>query len=68
MDKSEALRLLGGTAEAAREIGVTAQAIGQWPDPLTPKIADRIQAALWRKSQGRSRTVAPRPATDSREP
>lgn len=53
MLKTEAIDLLGGTpAAAAVEIGVSVQAISQWPDELPPRIADRVQAALWRKSQG----------------
>jgi hypothetical protein len=53
MDKQEAINLLGGSpAAAAREIGVTTQAITGWPDPLTEKLTDRVQAALWRKAHG----------------
>jgi hypothetical protein len=50
MDKSEAIRLLGGSnTTAAAEVGVTPQAVSQWPDPLPPRIADRVLAALARK-------------------
>jgi transposase-like protein len=53
MLKSEAIRALGGTvASAAREIGITPQAVGQWPDDLPPAIRDRVQAALWRRERG----------------
>jgi transposase-like protein len=53
MLKSEAIRALGGTiASAAREIGITPQAVGQWPDELPPAIRDRVQAALWRRGNG----------------
>ncbi len=53
MRKTEAIELLGGTVPAAAEaIGVTYQAVDKWPDELPPRIADRVQAALWRKSQG----------------
>jgi hypothetical protein len=49
MDKSEAIRLLGGTVRrAADRIGCSYQAVRQWPDPLPPAIADRVQAALAR--------------------
>lgn len=52
MDKQEAIRLLGGTiGAAATAIGVTPQAVYGWPDPLPQRIADRVQAALWRMSQ-----------------
>lgn len=49
MQKTEAIHLLGGSIKsAARRIGITTQAIGGWPDELTPAIRDRVQAALWR--------------------
>lgn len=49
MKKQDAIQLLGGSvALAAEAIGIKSQAISQWPDPLTPKLADRVQAALWR--------------------
>lgn len=52
MDKQEAIRLLGGTiGAAATAVGVTPQAVSGWPDPLPQRIADRVQAALWRLSQ-----------------
>ena len=60
MDKDEAIRLLGGSvAEAARAIGVTHQAVWQWPDPLPERIADRVQAALWRMEQERKAVAEP---------
>jgi DNA-binding transcriptional regulator YdaS (Cro superfamily) len=50
MDKTTAIKLLGGTAKlAAQEIGITPQAVGQWPASLPPTIADRVQAAIARK-------------------
>lgn len=52
MKKTEALNLLGGVNRAAELIGVTAPAIYQWPEDLPPRIADRVQAALWRLAQG----------------
>jgi hypothetical protein len=40
MLKAKAIELLGGTtASAAKEIGVTYQAIDKWPDELPPRIA-----------------------------
>ena len=52
MRKSEAIELLGGSVPAAAEaIGVTYQAVDKWPDPLPTRIADRVQAALWRRAQ-----------------
>lgn len=52
MKKSEAINLLGGTAaSAAKEIGITIQAVNKWPDPLTDAIRDRVQAALYRRGE-----------------
>lgn len=52
MLKSEAIELLGGSVkDAALAIGVTYQAVDKWPDELPPRLADRVQAALWRKAQ-----------------
>lgn len=52
MEKTEAIRLLGGTVAAVAEaIGISPQAVSLWPDVLPPRIADRVQAALYRKSQ-----------------
>ncbi len=52
MKKSDAINLLGGTASTARAIGISAAAVSLWPDQLPPRIADRVQAALWRKQHG----------------
>lgn len=56
MTKTEALNLLGGVARAADLIGVTPPAIYQWPEELPPRLADRVQAALWRLAHGVART------------
>lgn len=49
MKKAEAIEALGGSiAAAAESINVSYQAINQWPEELPPRIADRVQAALWR--------------------
>lgn len=35
--------MLGGSvAEAARRLGVSYQAVSKWPDPLPPRVADRV--------------------------
>jgi hypothetical protein len=50
MRKSTAIQLLGGSiASAAKELGVTYQAVGKWPDPLPDRVADRVLAHLARK-------------------
>lgn len=52
MDKHSAIELLGGTpSAAAEEIGISSAAVSQWPEVLPPRIADRVQAALWRRLQ-----------------
>lgn len=49
MTKDEAISLLGGTvAKAADAIGINSQAISQWPAQLPARLADRVQAALYR--------------------
>lgn len=52
MNKTEAIAMLGGTVTAAAEaIGISAQAVSLWPEELPARIADRVQAALWRRQQ-----------------
>lgn len=52
MEKKEAVALLGGTRRSVAEaVGCTVAAVNQWPDVLTDKIRDRVQAALYRKQQ-----------------
>lgn len=63
MNKAEAIQQLGGTIPAAaKAIGVSYQAVNQWPDVLPSRIVDRVQAALWRMSQAETNTQ-PTPAT-----
>jgi len=43
MDKAKAIDVLGGTAvAAARALGITFQAVHQWPDVLPDRIAQRV--------------------------
>lgn len=50
MRKDVALRMLGGDVNSvAAAVGCTASAVRQWPDPLPPRIADRVLAALARR-------------------
>lgn len=52
MDKQQAIDLLGGSVTtAAAEVGVSPAAVTQWPEILPSRISDRVQAALWRRSQ-----------------
>ncbi|HET8694983.1 MAG TPA: hypothetical protein VFM33_09985 [Aquabacterium sp.] len=41
----------GSVAAAAEAIGISYQAVDKWPNELPPRIEDRVQAALWRRSQ-----------------
>lgn len=60
MKKTQALELLGGSAAAAAErIGISVQAVSQWPDDLPQRIADRVQAALWRMAREQTVPVTP---------
>jgi len=50
MDKTNAIKVLGGTAtSAASAIGITPQAFGQWPDVLPRRLEDRVIAAIARR-------------------
>lgn len=79
MDKKTAIDLLGGTIPAAaNSLGTSYQAVKKWPDPLSPRIADRVIAHLARtkltqkamdkltKQSGDSPApVTPRPLADT---
>jgi hypothetical protein len=59
MDKKQAIAIFGNhPTKLARACNITPQAVNDWPDTLPPRIADRVQAALWRA--GVSRKVAER--------
>ena len=59
MQKSKAIELLGGnTTAAAKAIGISYQAVNQWPDILPPRIADRVAAALARSKPNASHSSA----------
>ncbi len=53
MTKEEAIQLFGSGSKLARAIGVSPQAIYQWPDVLTRALEDRVLAALVRAKQQR---------------
>ena len=60
MTRSDALQLLGESpTRAAMLIGITPQAISQWPAVLTPILRDRVQAALYRELMSSRRRRAP---------
>lgn len=46
MKKADAIQKLGGTiSSAAKAIGISYQAVNQWPDELSRAIEDRVIAA-----------------------
>lgn len=51
MNKALALSLIGGSPlRAAKAVGVSRSAVAQWPDPLPPKLVDRVVAAWAREN------------------
>ena len=47
MKKSQAIKRLGGTnAMAARNLGISRQAVHKWPDPLSKGVERRVRAKL----------------------
>ena len=65
MDKKQALQQFDDSVEqCAREVGCTGAAVRQWPDPLPPRISDRVQAALWRRHVKNQRASAVRSAEE----
>lgn len=59
MDKQKAIELLGGSvSQAAKQIGVSYQAVRKWPDVLSPRIADRVVAAIARQSRTKRKQPA----------
>ncbi len=68
MLKYQAIELLGGSVTAAaKAVGVTYQAIGKWPEALTPALRDRVQAALYRELMARKASRASKKATAAAE-
>ncbi len=69
MKKSDAIEKLGGTATAAAEkIGITPQAVSQWPDELPARIADRVYAAMARMESGVSKPAPEELPATPKEP
>lgn len=51
MTKDEAIRLFGSGTALARAIGVSPQAVYQWPTILSRNLEDRVCAALARQNR-----------------
>jgi len=58
MDKQKAIEMFGSQANLARAIGCTRASVNDWPDPLSPRIADRVIAACVRED------IDPQPLLD----
>ena len=68
MQKAEAIQQLGGSIPAAaKAIGVSYQAVNQWPEVLPARIVDRVQAALYRKQQAEAIAAAANTSTERQE-
>lgn len=68
MQKAEAIQQLGGSIPAAaKAIGVSYQAVNQWPEVLPARIVDRVQAALYRKQQAEAIAAAANTSTEHQE-
>ena len=51
MKKDRAIQILGGSIpSAAAALGVSYQAVNQWPEDLPPRISDRVFAAAVRQA------------------
>jgi hypothetical protein len=48
MTKKQALKLLGGVKPMSEALGISRQAIDQWPERLTQKQADWVSGAALR--------------------
>jgi hypothetical protein len=55
--KQDYIKEFGGTRALAEELGISVQAIYQWPDTLSRAIADRIEFALLKRSKTCSSVV-----------
>lgn len=62
MNKKQAIGYFGGVCATARAVGVTDTAVCRWPDVLSPKISDRVIAAMVRKGMDVSGFVDSAPA------
>lgn len=51
MDKQTVISHFGSPKATAEALGITQQAVGQWPDTLTERIENRVLAALARRGE-----------------
>lgn len=62
MKKAAALEMFGTPARMARKMGITTQAISQWPDKLPLSVADRVRGAALRCGYSAKQVMAMDPA------
>ena len=62
MDKAHAIELFGTVGKVAEAVGVSSQAVSQWPDILPARLADRVVAAWARKHLAKRLPQAVQPA------
>ena len=51
MDKNTVIEIFGGIPALARELGISQQAVYQWPDRLSERQEDRIIRLAWRTNR-----------------
>jgi hypothetical protein len=51
MDKNTIIEIFGGIPSLARELGISQQAVYQWPDRLSERQEDRIIRLAWRTNR-----------------
>lgn len=51
MDKQTVIQHFGSPKATAEALGITQQAVGQWPETLTERIENRVLAALARRGE-----------------
>ena len=65
MRKKTALEIFGGPESLATELGITRQAVRQWPDELPDKLRDRLLGFALRKGKLIELIQAEREAIDA---
>lgn len=56
MTKTEAVKMFGNSRrKLAEALGITTQAVGQWPEQLSQRVADRTLGALYRTKKRKAK-------------
>jgi len=58
MTKKEAIAMFGSTKELAAAMGISVQAVGQWPDELDEYRMDRVLGAAVRTNKYQPKPAA----------